>query len=65
LSYSYKEDEKLPTLLEFAEKSLFQVTQTFIKNKLVHIKDVLSQRVEEICEFYENPETIDKHILNL
>ena len=35
-------DEKLNELLEKSEKSLFSVTQTFIRNKLVHINEILT-----------------------
>ena len=35
---------------EVTEKSLFGVTQTFIKNKLVHINDILAQRYDEFSE---------------
>jgi len=48
-------------LLEKAEKSLFSVTQTFIKTKLVHINEILNQRYEEFSEIHENPELIKQH----
>jgi replicative DNA helicase len=49
--------------LEKSEKSLFKVTQTFIKNKLVHINDILTQRFEEFAEIHENPALIKDHRL--
>ncbi|MCP4523928.1 MAG: replicative DNA helicase [Candidatus Gracilibacteria bacterium] len=65
ISYGYDEDGKINELLEKAEKSLFSVTQTFIKNKLVHINDILEQRFEEFAEIHENPELIKDHRLQL
>jgi replicative DNA helicase len=58
ISYWYAEDEKINELLEKSEKSLFSVTQTFIRNKLVHINEILSWRYEEFSEIHENPENI-------
>jgi len=58
ISLGYSEDEKLNGLLEKAEKSLFSVTQTFIRNKLVHINEILTWRYEEFAEVHENPESI-------
>ena len=60
ISYWYSEDEKLNELLEKSEKSLFSVTQTFIRNKLVHINEILTWRYEEFAEIHENPEAIKK-----
>ena len=58
ISLGYSEDEKLNELLEKAEKSLFSVTQTFIRNKLVHINEILTWRYEEFAEVHENPDSI-------
>ena len=58
ISLGYDEDKQINELLEKAEKSLFSVTQTFIKNKLVHINEILSSRYEEFAEVHENPEKI-------
>jgi replicative DNA helicase len=52
-------------LLEKAEKSIFDITQVFIRNKLVHIKDILEQRYEEFAEIHENPELIKDHRLQV
>ncbi len=62
-SLGYMEDDVINELLEKAEKSLFNVTQTFIKNKLVHINDILTQRFEEFAEIHENPDLIKDHRL--
>lgn len=41
------------SLLEKAEQSLFKVTQQLIKDKFVHIKDILAQRFEEFSELHD------------
>lgn len=63
VSLGYQEDTAINELLEKAEKSLFNVTQTFIKNRLVHITDILTQRYEEFAEIHENPELVKQHRL--
>ena len=52
----YDEESNLDRLLEKSEQSLFAVTQTFIKNKLVHIRDIINLRYDEFAEIHENPE---------
>ncbi len=64
ISYWYSEDEKLNELLEKSEKSLFSVTQTFIRNKLVHINEILTWRYDEFAEIHENPESAQKNRTN-
>ncbi len=59
----YEEDAPINDLLEKSEKSIFNVTQTFIKNKLVHITDILTARYEEFAEIHENPDLITQHRL--
>ena len=63
VSHGYQEDSPINELLEKSEKALFNVTQTFIKNKLVHINDILTQRFEEFAEIHENPDLIKDHRL--
>lgn len=63
--YWYDEDKSINELLEKTEKSVFNVTQVFIQNKLVHINDILTQRYEEFAEIHENPELIKEHRLQL
>lgn len=48
----YEENQKIDELLENAEKSLFSVTQTFIKNKFVHIKEILNKRFDVFAELH-------------
>lgn len=49
----YQENEKVDELLDRAEQSLFNVTQTLIANTFVHVKDILSQRYQEFAELHE------------
>lgn len=56
----YKEDQEINKLLEQAEQSLFGVTQTFIKNKLTHIKDVLDERYEEYASTHADPKALEE-----
>ena len=56
LLHGYDEETEINQLLEKAEQSLFAVTQTFIKNKLVHIRDIINLRYDEFAEIHENPE---------
>lgn len=55
----FDEESEINKLLEKSEQSLFWVTQTFIQNKLVHIKDILNLRYEEFAEVHANPESAE------
>ncbi|MBI5413825.1 replicative DNA helicase [Candidatus Peregrinibacteria bacterium] len=57
----YDETAELEALLEEAEKSLFSVSQTFVKDKFVHVKDILAQTYEKISDLHD-PETKNKFI---
>lgn len=48
----YNEDEPLENLLETAEKEVFGITQTFLKDRFVHIREVLSKRFEEFSALH-------------
>lgn len=61
IALAHEEDEKLEHILEKSEKELFWVTQTFVDNKLVHIRDIVWWRVDEFSEIHENPESIKDH----
>ncbi|EKE28299.1 MAG: hypothetical protein ACD_3C00082G0011 [uncultured bacterium (gcode 4)] len=55
----YDEESELNKNLEKAEQALFWVTQTFIQNKLVHIKDILNLRYDEFSEIHADPEAAE------
>lgn len=63
--FGYDEEQQINELLEKTEKSIFNITQVFIQNKLVHINDILEKRFEEFAEIHENPEIIKNHRLQL
>lgn len=52
-SLGYQENEKIDDLLDRAEQTIFQVTQTLIVNTFYHVKDILSQRYEEFALVHE------------
>lgn len=60
----YDEESDINKLLEKAEQSLFTVTQTFIQNKLVHIRDIINLRYEEFAEIHENPESANDGLVH-
>jgi replicative DNA helicase len=55
-----KSGEAIEELIDQAEKSIFEVSQTFISDKFVHIKDVLSKTYEKISELHD-PDIRDKY----
>jgi replicative DNA helicase len=59
-SLGYDEASDVEDLLESAEKSLFSVSQTFVKDKFVHIKDVLTSTYEKIADLHD-PENKDNY----
>lgn len=58
-SNGFDEVTEINTLLERSEQALFQITQTFIKNKLTHIRDILDLRYEEYAGIHEDPKKIE------
>ena len=60
MSLGYAEAEPLEDLLEKSEKSLFNVSQTFLKDKFVHVRDILTQTFEKISNLHD-PEAKQKY----
>jgi replicative DNA helicase len=56
----YNQTDALEELLEQAEKSLFTVSQTFLKDRFVHIKEILNATYDKITELHD-PKTKDKY----
>lgn len=52
----YEEEENVENLLETAEKEVFSISQTFLKDRFVHIKEILNKRYEEITNLHATPE---------
>jgi replicative DNA helicase len=48
----YEEDENVEKLLETAEKEVFSISQTFLKDRFIHVRDVLTQRYEEFSALH-------------
>ena len=51
-------------LLEKSEKALFGVTQTFIQNKLVPIREILNNRYEEFAAIHADPELVQRNMIS-
>lgn len=49
----FNETEEIENLLEDAEKALFNVSQTFIKDRFVHVKEVLSMTYEKLADLHD------------
>ncbi len=56
----YDEGADIEDLLEKAEQSLFNVSRSFVKDKFVHIKDILTLTYEKIAELHD-PEQREKY----
>lgn len=52
----YEVDRAIPELLDEVEKTVFGITNTFIKEKFVHIRDVLDERYEKFAELHASDE---------
>jgi len=59
-SLGYEEEKEIKELLEDAEKNIFSVSQTFLKDRFIHIKDILAQTYEKISDLHD-PESKDKY----
>jgi replicative DNA helicase len=60
----YDEAHETTELLEKSEKSLFGVTQTFIQNKLVPIREILNARYEEFAAINADPELAERNSIS-
>lgn len=61
IALGYDETAELEALLEEAEKTLFGVSQTFVKDRFMHIREVLNKTYEKISNLHD-PETKDRYI---
>lgn len=61
IALGYDEVKDLEDLLEESEKTLFAVSQNFVKDKFIHVKDILAQTYEKISNLHD-PETKDNYI---
>lgn len=61
MGLGYDETQEIDALLEEAEKTLFGVSQTFVRDRFVHIKDILAATYEKISDLHD-PETKNKYL---
>lgn len=52
----YEAESTVEELLENAEKRIFAISQKFIKNRFIPIKEILTSSYERFCEIHDNPE---------
>ncbi len=52
VGHGYDEDENIEKLLESAEKEVFSISQTFLKDRFIHVRDILTQRYEEFSTLH-------------
>ncbi|MBM3231417.1 replicative DNA helicase [Candidatus Peregrinibacteria bacterium] len=52
----FEEGRPVTELLDEVEKTVFQISNTFLKDKFIHIRQILEQRYERFAELHESPE---------
>ncbi len=60
-SLGYEEGTDMENLIEEAEKMLFSVSQTFVRDRFIHVKEILSQTYERISNIHD-PEVKERYI---
>ncbi len=55
-------DQEIPELLEKVEKTVFNISATFLKEKFIHIRDILSARYEKFAEMHESKDSVIKGV---
>lgn len=58
----YEVSRGIPELLDEVEKTVFQITNTFLKEKFVHIRDILDDRYEKFAELHASGEEATKGV---
>jgi replicative DNA helicase len=56
-SLGLEENIEIPELLEQVEKTVFSISGTFLREKFIHIRDILSSRYEKFAEMHESKDT--------
>ncbi len=54
-------EKPIKDLLEKAEKQIFAVSQTFVKDRFVPLKEILEGSYQKFCEIHEDPEAANKN----
>ena len=57
----YDTDKPTEELLESAEKEIFSVSQTFIKERFIPLKEILEPSYQKICEVHDDPDAANKN----
>lgn len=58
----YEEERQVPELLDEVERTVFGITNMFMKEKFVHIRDVLNMRYEKFAEMHESDDDAIKGV---
>lgn len=58
----YETDRAIPELLDEVEKTVFQITNTFLKEKFIHLRDILDARYEKFAELHAAGEDSTKGV---
>lgn len=53
----YEQERNVPDILEEVEKTVFGISTTFLKDKFVHIRDILGARYEKFAEMHEDKDS--------
>lgn len=56
----YEQQNDTLTIMDQLEKKIFDLTQTNISNKLIHIKEVLGERIERYMDIVDNPDVLNQ-----
>lgn len=57
----YDTEKETEDLLEAAEKEIFAISQTFIKDRFIPLKEILEPSYQKICEVHDDPEAVNKN----
>ncbi|TSC57554.1 MAG: Replicative DNA helicase [Candidatus Peregrinibacteria bacterium Greene0416_19] len=52
----YEESRPVAELLDEVEKTIFRISNTFMKDKFVHIREILDARYEKFAEMHASPD---------
>ncbi|MBT4120290.1 MAG: replicative DNA helicase [Candidatus Peribacter sp.] len=58
----FTEDKPVTELLDEVEKTVFEISNTFLKDKFVHIKQILEERYERFAEMHESDDDQTKGV---
>ena len=58
----YTEDRPVPDILDEVEKTVFEISNQFLKDKFVHIRQILEERYERFAELHESDDEVVKGV---